>query len=160
RFASTSATAPSSLPQPDSPAPKGPSTMSTASPKPSSAARRILALAADDPQLQQLMPDETVLSDITREGQTLAGIVSTILSGYGARPALGERVYKVDSEGSGPNVRRWIADFATITYAELERRVRAVATVWQHDADRRVEPGQAICFLGFASTDYVTLDLA
>jgi fatty acid CoA ligase FadD9 len=134
--------------------------MSTASPKPSSAARRILGLATDDPQLQQLMPDETVLSDITRDGQTLAGIVSTILSGYGPRPALGERVYEVDSESSGRNVRRWIAAFDTITYAELERRVRAVATVWQHDADRRVEPGQAICFLGFASTDYVTLDLA
>ena len=119
--------------------------MSSAAPRSSGPAARVLELAADDPQLQQLMPDEAVSSEVTRPDQTLDGIVSAILSGYGPRPALGERVYEVADDGSGRRVRRWGPRFETITYAELERRVRAVATVWQHDDGRRVERGSSRC---------------
>jgi fatty acid CoA ligase FadD9 len=125
-----------------------------------SPAQRLAELAANDSQLQQLMPDEAVLADITRKDQSLAGIVSAVLAGYGPRPALGERVYEVAGDDSGRQVRRWLPEFHTITYSELERRVRAVATVWQRDEGSRVEPGQAVAILGFASNDYVTLDLA
>src|SRR3954468_16971879 len=134
--------------------------MSSASPRISGPASRVLELAADDPQLQQLMPDKAVIADVIRSDQTLAGIVSAIVSGYGPRPALGQRGYDVADDGGGHHVRRWRPEFETITYAELGRRARAVATVWQHDEGRRLEPGQALCILGFASTDYVTLDLA
>jgi fatty acid CoA ligase FadD9 len=133
--------------------------MTSPAPNPSGPAARIQQLAANDPQLQQLLPDEAVIADVVRPDQTLAGIVSTILSGYGSRPALGERRYEVADDGTGRRVRRWLPEFETITYHELERRVRAVATVWQHDDGRRVEAGQAVVVLGFASTDYVTLDL-
>src|SRR5687767_9957221 len=125
-----------------------------------SPAQRLAELAAHDPQLQQLKPDEAVLAEITRKDQTLAGIVSASLAGYGRRPALGERAYQVAGDDSGRQVKRWLPEFQTITYSELERRVRAVATVWQHDDGRQVDPGQAVVILGFASTDYVTLDLA
>jgi fatty acid CoA ligase FadD9 len=134
--------------------------MTTKDPKASSPAQRVLELAANDPQLQELMPDETVLAEIKRPDQTLAGVVSAILSGYGPRPALGMRKYGVAGDDAGRQVRRWLPEYETITYSELERRVRAVATVWQHDEGRRVEPNQAVVVLGFASTDYVTLDLA
>src|SRR4051794_13251695 len=134
--------------------------MTSTAPKISRAARRVLDLAAHDPQLQQLMPDDPVISAVVRPDQTLAGIVEEVLSGYGVRPALGERAYDVVTDGSGRRVRELRPEFTTVTYAELGRRARAVASVWQHDAGRRVEPGQAVCFLGFASTDFVTLDLA
>ncbi len=123
-------------------------------------ARRVLDLASRDAQLQQLAPDATVTAEVTRPNQTLAGIVSAILAGYATRPALGERCYEVSQDDTGRDVRRWLPEFKAITYAELERRVRAVVTVWQHDEGRRVEPGEAVCVLGFASTDYATLDLA
>ena len=123
-------------------------------------AGRVLDLASRDPQLQQLMPDAVVTSEVTRLDQTLTGIVSAILAGYSSRPALGERRYEVGQDDAGRNVRRWLPEFEDITYTELERRVRAVVTVWQHDRDRRVLPGEAVCVLGFASTDYATLDLA
>ena len=133
--------------------------MSGASPKASGPSARVLEMAANDPQLQQLMPDEAVLAEIVRPDRTLAGVVSTILAGYRPRPALGERVYEVATDDSGRHVRTWQPEFATITYAELERRVRAVATAWQHD-DCLVMPGDAVVILGFASTDYTVLDLA
>ena len=123
-------------------------------------ARRVLDLASRDPQLRQLMPDATATVEVTRPNQTLAGIVSAILAHYSSRPALGERCYEVSQDETGRHVRRWLPEFETIAYAELERRVRAVVTVWQHDEGRRVEPREAVCILGFASTDYATLDLA
>src|SRR5579859_4817552 len=104
-------------------------------------ASRVLDLASRDPQLQQLMPDAVVTAEVTRPDQTLAGIVSAILAGYSSRPALGERRYEVGQDDAGRRVRRWLPEFEDITYAELERRVRAVVTVWQHDDGRRVEPG-------------------
>src|SRR3954469_14273338 len=117
--------------------------MSSASPRVSGPASRVLELAAEDPQLQQLMPDEAVSSEVIRSDQTLAGIVSTILSGYGPRPALGQRGYAVADDGGGPPALRWRPEFETITYAELGHRARAVAAVWQLDEGHRVEPGQA-----------------
>src|SRR3954469_16753020 len=114
--------------------------MSTPAPAPKvSPAQRLAELAQNDPQLQELMPDDAVLAAITGTDQTLAGIVGTILAGYGPRPAMGERVYQVETDDSGRKVRRWQPEFSTITYSEVERRVRAVATVWQHDEDSRVE---------------------
>ena len=136
------------------------STQTTAEPKLSRSARRVLELAADDPQLQKLMPDESVIAEIVRKDQTLAGIVEAMLDGYADRPALGERVYDVVKGESGRHVRSLRPEFQTVTYREIARRARAIATVWQQDEGRRVAPGQTVCFFGFASTDFVVLDLA
>lgn len=135
-------------------------TQSAAHPKLSRTARRVLELAADDPQLQELMPDESVIAEIVRKDQTLAGIVDVMLDGYADRPALGERAYDVVTDESGRHVRSLRPEFETVTYGEIARRARAIAAVWQHDEGRKVAPGQTVCFFGFASTDFVTLDLA
>ena len=135
--------------------------MTTSAPKISRYARRVLDLAADDPQLQQLMPDRAVLDEITRPEQTLVGIVDTILTGYASRPALGTRDYDVVVDGAtGRQIRRLRASFSTVTYGELASGVHAVANAWRNDAHHRVAPGEFVCFLGFAGTDYVTVDLA
>ena len=133
----------------------------TSVPKLSRYARRVLELAADDPQLQELMPDEAVLAAVTSEGQTLDAIVTAILSGYGARPALGERVYEVVTDpATGRRIRQLRPSFATISYAELATRAGAVAAAWRRRDAAGVAPGEFVCFLGFAGTDYVTVDLA
>jgi len=135
--------------------------MTTSAPKISRYARRVLDLAADDPQLQQLMPDSAGLDEITRPEQTLVGIVDTILTGYASRPALGTRDYDVVVDGAtGRQIRRLRASFSTVTYGELASGVHAVANAWRNDAHHRVAPGEFVCFLGFAGTDYVTVDLA
>jgi len=121
----------------------------------------VLDLAAEDPQLQELMPDQAVLDAITRKGRSLAGIVDTVLTGYATRPALGTREYAVGVDGAtGRSIRRLRPSFSTVTYGELGSRVRAVAAAWQHDERLRVAAGEFVCFLGFAGTDYVTVDLA
>ncbi len=134
--------------------------MTTAAPKMSRSARRVLELAADDPQLQQLMPDLAVLEAVTRKGQTLPGIVETILTGYADRPALGTREYAIGVDGAtGRQIRRLQPTFGTVTYGELADRVRGVAAAWQEERFRVAE-GEFVCILGFAGTDYVTVDLA
>lgn len=132
----------------------------TTPPKLSRAARRVLALAEDDAQLQGIMPDQAVIAEIVRRDQTLAGIVDVMLDGYADRPALGERVYDVVADESGRQVRRLRPEFETVTYGEIAQRARAIANVWIHDEGRKVAPGQAVITFGFASTDFVTLDLA
>ncbi|QTI70985.1 thioester reductase domain-containing protein [Gordonia polyisoprenivorans] len=126
----------------------------------SKAAQRVLDLAVHDPQLQELMPDEVVLAEIARKDQTLAGIVEVMLDGYATRPALGERVYDVVTDGSGRQVRAFRPEFETVTYGELARRARAIATVWTQVEGWQIAPGQTVLTFGFASTDYVVLDLA
>ena len=133
----------------------------THTPRPiSKAAQRVLDLAANDAQLQELLPDEEVMAQIARKDQTLAGIVEAMLDGYATRPALGERAYDVVTEESGRTSRALRPEFETVTYGELGRRARAIATVWRQDEGWQVAPGQTVCFFGFASTDFVALDLA
>ncbi len=133
----------------------------TAAPKMSRYARRVLDLAAEDPQLQELMPDSAVLDAVTRPGRTLQGIVDTILHGYADRPALGSRDYAVGVDGAtGRQVRRLQPTFGTVTYGELGARVRGVAAAWQREQRFQVAEGEFVCILGFAGTDYVTVDLA
>jgi fatty acid CoA ligase FadD9 len=135
--------------------------VTTSAPKISRYARRVLDLAAADPQLHELMPDETVLAEVTRNGQTLQGIVHAILTGYSSRPALGTRTYEIGVDGAtGLQIRRLQPRFETVTYSELGTRVRAVAAAWQQDPRFRVAPDEFVLFLGFAGTDYVTVDLA
>ena len=135
--------------------------MTTAAPKISRYARLVLDLAAGDPQLQELMPDASVLEAVTRRGRSLADIVEAVLTGYAARPALGTRDYVVGTDGAtGRQVRRLVPSFSTVTYGELGARVRAVAGAWQHDDRLRVAAGEFVGILGFAGTDYVTVDLA
>ena len=108
-----------------------------------SPAQRLAELAANDPQLQQLMPDEAVLADVTRKDQSLAGIVCAILAGYGPRPALGERVYEVAGDDSGRQVRRWLPEFHTITYASSSAgygRWRRCGSTTRAAASSRVRP--------------------
>ena len=121
--------------------------------------QRVLDLAQHDPQLQQLRPDPVVLGAVSAE-QPLLDIVTTILDGYGPRPALGTRAYDVVADPtSGRSVRRLLPRFDTITYAQLHGRVRSIAAALRSDPCR-LEPGEFVCTLGFAGVDYTAFDLA
>src|SRR5436190_604834 len=124
-------------------------------------ARRILEMAETDAQLQELMPDARVTDALRRPGLLYEEIIRVVLDGYSTRPALGERAYEVAVDPStGHSVRRLLPSFETITYRQLHDRVRALAEVWRRHPQHRVEPGDFVCILGFAGTDFVTVDMA
>ena len=119
------------------------------------------ALARDDVQLRALVPDQAVEAALGVAGTTQADALTLVLEGYGARPAMGFRAYDVVVDaGTGRAVREYRPEFEEITYAELHRRVRAVASVLRQPDEYRVEPGDFVCILGFNGSDYVTVDLS
>src|SRR5262249_4675448 len=88
-------------------------------------------------------------------------VVTTVFSGYAARPALGERAYDVGADPETGRTRRdYLPRFDTITYGELHGRVKRLAATWRHDEHHRVDPGDFVAILGFTGPDYVTVDLA
>jgi fatty acid CoA ligase FadD9 len=123
--------------------------------------RRLAALAREDPQLRALVPDATVEAALATPGLAFDQAVATVLDGYSSRPALGQRDYEVvrDAE-TGRAVREYRPSFSTIAYAEVRRRVEALASAWRHLDEWRVDPGDFLCVLGFTGTEYTTIDLA
>ncbi|MEU7640120.1 carboxylic acid reductase [Streptomyces sp. NPDC039016] len=83
----------------------------------------------------------------------LAEVMAAVMEGHGDLPALGQRA-------RDPVTGRLLPRFDTLSYRELWARVRAVAGRWYHDPEHPLGAGERLCTLGFASTDYATLDLA
>ena len=80
------------------------------------------------------------------------------MEGYADRPALGQRAHElVTDDATGRTIGRLLPRFETITYHELWTRAGAVASAWQHTP---VGAGDFVAIMGFASTDYTTLELA
>jgi fatty acid CoA ligase FadD9 len=98
-------------------------------------------------------PLEAVTAAVRDPGKGLAEVMAAVLEVYGDRPALGERVEEASTT-------RLLPKFDTISYRELWARVRALAGTWHHDPRHPLSAGDRICIIGFASTDYATLDLA
>lgn len=123
--------------------------------------RRLTALAREDPQLRNLVPDPAVEIALATPGLTFAQAVATVLDGYASRPALGEREYDVVRDPETDRaVRKYRTAFRTVTYAEMRRRVEAVASAWRRLREWHVDPGDLVCILGFNGIDYATLELA
>src|SRR6478609_8334971 len=123
--------------------------------------RRIAALYADDPQFRAAEPNSTVIEAARRPGLRLAEILQTLAVGYGPRPALGERAREVTTApNTGRASARLLPRFDTISYHDLWAQVRAIATAWRNDPDHPVSPGDFVATVGFASPDYLKVDLA
>ena len=123
-------------------------------------ARRIAELYASDEQFRAARPLDEISAAIQQPGMRLAQIVQTVLEGYADRPALGQRAREfVTDDATGHTTARLLPRFDTITYRELWTRAGAVASAWQH-TPAQVGAGDFVAIMGFASTDYTTLDLA
>ena len=119
--------------------------------------RRISELYATDPQFAAARPDPEVAAAVDAPGLDLAAIVTTVLTGYGDRPAVGERARCVVTDpATGRSTTAPAPHFDTLTYRELHDRVRTVTDAL---ADT-VAPGDRVAILGFTSVDYATVDLA
>jgi fatty acid CoA ligase FadD9 len=101
--------------------------------------------------VETLPPIPSVLEAIRRPGLRLTQVLETMMTGYADRPVLGTRA----TAESGHEL---LPAFDTISYGELWSRVKAVAAAWT-TGDRAVEPGSFVATIGFASADYVLIDL-
>ncbi|MFE6922259.1 carboxylic acid reductase [Nocardia sp. NPDC057663] len=119
-------------------------------------AHRIRTLYAEDAQIHAAAPDEDVHAAVTTPGLPLAEIVSTVMTAYADRPALGVRRTELVSEG-GRATRRLLPEFELLTYREVWERACALAAAW-HTAG--VAADDFVATLGFTGADYTVLDLA
>ncbi|MFE7717673.1 carboxylic acid reductase [Nocardia rhizosphaerihabitans] len=119
-------------------------------------AHRIRTLYAEDAQIRAAAPDEDVYAAVTTPGLPLTEIVSTVMSAYADRPALGVRRTELVSEG-GRATRRLLPEFELLTYREVWERARALAAAWHADG---VAADDFVATLGFTGADYTVLDLA
>ena len=82
------------------------------------------------------------------------------MDGYADRPALGMRASQVAADpATGRVERRLLPAFETTTYGELWSDVKAVAAVWSSDDEAPVGAGDFVASIGFASADYLRVDL-
>lgn len=123
--------------------------------------RRRERLYTDDDQFRKTRPDDEIAAAARAPGLRIAEVMATVLQGYAARPALGQRVREVVTDpGTGRSTLRFLPQFETIGYADLWARVQAIAADWHHDEKHPVRAGDFVCVLGFASVDYTAIECA
>lgn len=121
---------------------------------------RIRGLSADDEQIRAAIPKPEVVDAARRPGLRLPQVLETYAEGYADRPALGWRARTLTTDPTtGRTTSQLLPRFETITYRDLWANVRAAAAAWRHDPDYPVAPGDFVATVGFASPDYLTIDL-
>ncbi|MCV7419539.1 carboxylic acid reductase [Mycobacterium yunnanensis] len=121
---------------------------------------RTAALVDGDPQIAAAVPLPDVVAAAREPGLRLPEVLVTLVEGYGDRPAIGSRARSVVTDpdtGHRSTVLR--PEFETITYRELWSDVTAVASAWTQADQAPVRPGDFVATIGFASGDYLTVDL-
>ncbi|MFJ1767900.1 carboxylic acid reductase [Amycolatopsis sp. NPDC088138] len=125
------------------------------------ASDRFTELHRVDEQFRAAAPLPEVVAAIGRPDVSLRTVLTTVMTAYADRPALGTRVTELAVDpGTGRTTARLLPRFDTMTYGELWRRAGAVAAAWHDDHDVPVRAGDFVATLGFASADYVAIDLA
>ncbi|BBX63136.1 oxidoreductase [Mycobacterium saskatchewanense] len=120
--------------------------------------RRIVQLYGADEQFAAARRDDAITEAIDTPGLRLPQLVQTVMEGYADRPALGQRAVEfVRDAQTGRTSAQLLPKFQTITYAQLWDRAILVASALAGDP---VCPGDRVCVLGFASADFITVDLA
>lgn len=124
------------------------------------AARRSADLFAKDPQIQAAAPIPEVMTSAREPSLRLSQVLATFVDGYGDRPALGSRARAVVKDvATGRTTAQLLPEFDTTSYRELWSDVAAVASAWSQAAEAPVRAGDFVATIGFASGDYLTVDL-
>lgn len=122
---------------------------------------RIAGLYTDDPQFRDARPIPEVIEAASAPDLRLTEVLQTLVDGYANRPALGHRARDLATDSdTGRTSVRLLPTFETISYREVWDRVAAIASALRNDAAAPVRPGDFIGTIGFASPDYLTVDLA
>jgi fatty acid CoA ligase FadD9 len=120
---------------------------------------RIAALYAGDPEFLAAEPSQAVTDGARFPGLRLPEVLATLMEGHADRPALGRRSTSVGRDpATGRAEQRLLPAFETVTYGEVWSNVKAIAAAWSGD-EVPVRPGEFVATIGFASADYLTVDL-
>jgi fatty acid CoA ligase FadD9 len=124
-------------------------------------ARRFEQLLTGDEQFRNAAPDAAVREAARQPDLRLPQVLETLVEGYADRPALGWRARALKTDpATGRTTAQLLPRFDTITYRDLWANVRAIAAAWRRDAVNPVAAGDFVAILGFASPEYLTIDLA
>ena len=123
--------------------------------------RRVAELFDSDAQFRAAAPVPEVIEAACRPGLRLTEVFETLVEGYADRPALGQRARElVTDAGTGRTSVRLLPQFDTISYREFWDRVRAIARAWRHDPVHPATAGDVVATIGFASADYLVVEMA
>jgi fatty acid CoA ligase FadD9 len=123
-------------------------------------AERIRQLFAGDEQFLNAKPDLALQTSAREPNRRLPEILEMFVNGYADRPALGWRARSLTTDpATGRTTSQLLPHFDTISYRDLWANVRAIATAWRSDAANPVRPGDFVGTVGFASPEYLTIDL-
>jgi fatty acid CoA ligase FadD9 len=114
-------------------------------------------LTCGDAQLIAARPDPAITAALDGPDVLLTDVIRTVMTGYGDRPALGQRAVEFVTDATGRTVAEFEPRFDTLTYRETWARVRALADSL---AGNPVQPGDRVATLGFTSADYAIVDMA
>src|ERR1700753_3157847 len=124
-------------------------------------AQRPERLYADDAQFSAARPDDAVAESVRRPGLRIAEAMATVMTGYSARPALGQRAREVVTDPATGNASlQLLPRFETVSYGDLWSRIQSIAADWHHHGQYPLRPVDFVCVLGFASIDYTAAKLA
>ena len=122
---------------------------------------RIADFCASEPQFAAAMPDPATIEAARHPELRLAEILQTFVNGYADRPAVGQRARALVTDPvTGRTSAQLLARFDMTSYRDLWERVTAIATDWRHDPAHPLSPGDFVVTIGFASPDYLAVDLA
>lgn len=122
--------------------------------------RRIDRLNADDEQFRNARPDAAIRAAARMPDLRFPQVIQTFVEGYADRPALGWRARTLATDPTtGRTAAQLLNRFDTITYRELWSNVQAIAAAWRRDPTNPTLPGEVVATVGFASADYLTIDL-
>jgi fatty acid CoA ligase FadD9 len=123
-------------------------------------ARRIADLYANDPQFRAAEPIPALAEAARRPGRRLGSLLRALVEGHADRPALGQRAHElVTDPATGRTSSRLLPRFETMSYRDLWAKVGAIAAAWRHDSTYPVNPGDFVATVGFASSEYLMVDL-
>ncbi len=123
-------------------------------------AKPVVESDLSDPQIRASSPLQDVVDAARQPGLRLSEVLQTLVEGYSDRPALGSRSATTVADAvAGRRTTQLLPAFDTMSYRELWSRVRAVAGAWHHDPQAPIVAGDFVATIGFASADYLTLDL-
>ncbi|MET0457572.1 MAG: carboxylic acid reductase [Mycobacterium sp.] len=114
---------------------------------------------ADDPQIVAAAPKPEVMAAARAAGLRLPEVLATLVEGYADRPALGRRARTLVDDATGRRSVRLLPEFETVTYRDLWSEVAAAAAAWSQAPHAPLRPGDFVATIGFASADYLTVDL-
>lgn len=120
----------------------------------SRAAARLTKMSKTDPEVAGVRPDDKVTKAFQDPSLNYQQVLTTVLSGYADRQALGVREYELRD-----GARHYHSTFKTISYSQIAEQAEAISCAWRYDPRFRVRPGDFVSCIVFTGAEFVAVDI-